>query len=416
LKKSIITLIFLSGYLLTHAQTNLPDSVDLNLINAPSNPAFNLMGVSISSIDKPTDLNSFRLSIQNASNRFTKFPSNYAVEFSPASIFSRKSQTLTQFNSTKFSDVWRQSLSVSFAYTKSNAEDKETDDSTSFTKFGIGFKVSLVRPRWNDETMKKVDSFYNFQRKALDAYNKRVAQAKNIFNGVDSALTAAFNEPVSDARTKKITALTGQRDSLGKVLDAVINSEINDPASKSALAAALVNLNKYAKGLKVERKGAFLDFAAGLALDFPDNSFNNSFVSKAGAWLTGGYEGGNNAFSFLGIARYLFQPDKIYADDSGKIRSKDISTFDAGARLSISGYQGKFNLSAEAVYRSVLNDNVIKPSYRLTFNAEYSVGFNQKITLAIGRNFDGTVTKAGNLIAALNFIRGFGSNKKISPN
>ena len=52
----------------------------------------------------------------------------------------------------------------------------------------------------------------------------------------------------------------------------------------------------------------------------------------------------------------------------------------------------------------------------LTFNAKYSVGFNQKITFAFGRNFNGTVTKTGNLIAALNFIRGFGSNKKIDPN
>ena len=60
----------------------------------------------------------------------------------------------------------------------------------------------------------------------------------------------------------------------------------------------------------------------------------------------------------------------------------------------------------------VLNDNVIKPSWRLTFNAEYSVGVNQKITFAFGRDFNGTITKSGNLIAAINFIRGFGSTKK----
>ena len=166
-------------------------------------------------------------------------------------------------------------------------------------------------------------------------------------------------------------------------------------------------------GMKIERIGLFLDFASGFALDFPDNKFDKSLVSKAGAWLTGGYESGNRGFSFLGIGRYLYQPDKIFADDSGKIKARNISTFDAGARVALNAFQGKFSLNAEAIYRSVLNKNVIKPSWRFTFNAEYSVGLNQKITFAFGRNFNSTITKDGNLIAALNFIKGFGSNKKV---
>ena len=174
------------------------------------------------------------------------------------------------------------------------------------------------------------------------------------------------------------------------------------------------NLKRLATGLKITRKGPFLDFATGLVLDFPDDRFDNSRVAKAGAWLTGGYENGAKGLSVLGIGRYLYQPDKIFADDSGKIKSKNISTLDGGARLAYTGAQGKFSVSAEAIYRSVLNDNVIKPSWRFTFNAEYSVGFNQKLTFALGRNFNGTITKNGNLIAALNFIKGFGgTNKKI---
>jgi hypothetical protein len=413
MKKGIILLIiFLSG-LYINAQEKLPDSIDLNLLNAPSNPAFNLMGISTNSIDKPTDLNSFRLSIQNATNNFTKLPSNYAVEFCPASLFGIKSQTLSKFNSTKFSDVWWQSLSASFAYSRSNMEDKETDDSTSFTKMGIGFKVSLIRPRWNATTVQKVDSFYLFQRKALDEYNNRVALAQNNFDNIDKVLKKAFQTPVSPGRTDSIIALTVRLRSLNDSLTTAINAEITDPTTKSALALALTDLGKYAKGMKIERIGFFLDFATGIAFDFPDSKFNNSMVSKAGGWLTGGYESGNNGFSFLGIARYLFQPDKIYADDSGKINHKNISTFDAGGRVALNGAQGKSSLNAEAVYRSVLNDNVVKPSWRLTFNAEYSVGFNQKITFAFGRNFNGTITKSGNLIAALNFIKGFGSNKKV---
>ena len=125
MKKLILLFTVFSISMFAYAQKELPDSIDLNLLNAPSNAAFNLMGISTNAIDKPTDLNSFRLSVQNATNSFTKFPSNYAVEFSPTSLFWKKSQTLKQFNSSKFKDVWQQSLAVSFAYSKSNVEDKE---------------------------------------------------------------------------------------------------------------------------------------------------------------------------------------------------------------------------------------------------------------------------------------------------
>ena len=155
------------------------------------------------------------------------------------------------------------------------------------------------------------------------------------------------------------------------------------------------------------------DFATGVVVDFPDNRFNYSLVSKAGAWLTGGYEGGNDKPSFLGIVRYLYQPDKIFADDGGVLKTNNISTFDAGARLLIKGAGGKFIGSAEGIYRSVLKKNTVDPNWRFILNVEYDVGFNQKLTFAFGKNFDGAVSKKGNLIAALNFIKAFGGQKKL---
>jgi hypothetical protein len=250
----------------------------------------------------------------------------------------------------------------------------------------------------------------------LDAFKKRT-QARKDSAEVELEIVKVALSPNSEGRTDSLNKLVILLRSLKDSIAAAINAEIADSSAKiTALAIALSDLQKYTKGMKVERRGLFLDFATGLALDFPDNKFNYSLVSKAGAWLTGGYESGNQGFSFLGIGRYLYQPDKIFADDTGRISTKNISTFDAGARVALNAFQGKFSVNAEAIYRSVLNDNVIKPNWRFTFNAEYSVGINQKITFAFGKNFDGTVTKSGNLIAAINFIRGFGSNKKITGN
>jgi hypothetical protein len=386
-------------------------TVDLNVLNAPANPAFNLMGISPSSIDKPSDLNAFRLSLQNATNNFTKLPSNYAVEIAPGLLFRKKSQTLQQFNSVKFGDVFWQSLSLSIGMAQATDNDGgDSEDTVSFTKIGVGVKFSIIRPKWKSGP---IDTFYSLLRKTHDEYSK---MAEKQIDG-NPRLKSINIEMVKAAESNNIQKIH-ELDLLRKsIRDSIINTFENQEKSDNLkymdnYKKAAQEFKKYAQGLKIERVGAFLDFATGVALDFPDNKFNNSLVSKAGAWLTGGYENGNKGLSVLGITRYLFQPDKIFADSTGKIATTNISTFDAGAKVSLTAFKGKFNVSTEAIYRSVLNHNVIKPSWRLTFNAEYDLGIkNQKITLAIGRNFDGTVTKDGTLIAAINFVKGFGTVK-----
>ncbi|MBS1734692.1 MAG: hypothetical protein JST02_15475, partial [Bacteroidetes bacterium] len=106
-------------------------------------------------------------------------------------------------------------------------------------------------------------------------------------------------------------------------------------------------------------------------------------------------------------------PETIFADPSGTIPSKNISTLDMGARLLFATRDDKFNLSFESLYRSVLTKSVIDPSWKLNFSAEYDLGFNRKLSISFGRDFDGVITKGGNLIAAINLIAGFGNKRDI---
>jgi len=62
--------------------------------------------------------------------------------------------------------------------------------------------------------------------------------------------------------------------------------------------------------------------------------------------------------------RYLYQPSKIFADESNVLQTNDISTLDAGAKAYLNALKGRFTLSAEAIYRSVLNKDLIDPSWR----------------------------------------------------
>jgi len=56
---------------------------------------------------------------------------------------------------------------------------------------------------------------------------------------------------------------------------------------------------------------------------------------------------------------------------------------------------------------------MLDPSWRLVLSTEYEVAKNRKVTFSFGRNFDGAISKGGNLIAAINFIAGFGGERKV---
>ena len=151
-----------------------------------------------------------------------------------------------------------------------------------------------------------------------------------------------------------------------------------------------------------------------MSAGFFDKRFDNSSVNNAGLWTTLGYTDDTTARYYgsgLFLARLLYNPDKIFAKDNAPAEQKDIWTFDAGLRYIYSRPQSKFSASLEGIYRSVLSSNTIDPSWRIIFNADYAIWQNQKLTFSFGRNFDGTITKDGNLVAALTFLTGFGNKR-----
>ena len=173
MKRIIFVIISLYISITIKAQVNTSDSVSLDLLKAPSSPAFNILGIAPSSIDRPTDLNALRLSIQNSSNNFTKFPSNYALEIAPASLLKLNNQTLDKFNSTTLRDVFWQTLGFSLGLTHSDANGNETNDSTSFTKLGLGIKFSLIRPKWSKNTEGLFVRLKEKQKEFLDEVDKK---------------------------------------------------------------------------------------------------------------------------------------------------------------------------------------------------------------------------------------------------
>jgi len=408
-----LSLLFVMGAVTAYSQNVKPDKeIKLDVLKAPASPSMNMLGISPSTIERPTDLNAFMLSLQNASGNFSALPQNYGIEIAPY-LMKKTGNTLNEFDSTKFGYVFKQSFQLSLGISRQDIDDKLSTDSNAYTKTGFGIKFSIIRQPFSDQTRKIFNDLSKAQKELLDGFsrgqNTEEIAALEVDAQIirDSIQTVARTMPSGEERIRKIRELTA---ALGAV-NTKKNQLQNEFFQKTD---AYLEAKKIASQFKIERKkGGYLDFASGMVLDFPTSQFGYSRISKAGAWLTGGFDSGNDGFSVLGIARYLYQPDKIFADETGLLDIKNISTFDAGGRLLLTLANGRFILSSEAIYRSVLNKSTIDPSWRLDLNVEYDVGANQKLTFIFGRDFDGAINKGGNLIAALNFIKGFGSSRKV---
>lgn len=352
----------------------------INILKAPSSPGADLIGISPSDIQRPTDPSAFTVSLLNATNNLTVIPSSYAIDFAPAWLFKGQRITYHDFNSNTFkSNVW-QTFDVSFAV--KNVKDSLKANQTN-TTVGFGVKVSLLRGTINSKA------------------NAQVARV------------ASYTSNLNKFRSTAILAITARSgfNSLAVARKKALIDSVN-LAVNTQYTYILDSLTNVVGNIDFRRVGWKLDAAAGISYYFSAQVYNSGKINNAGAWLTGGYED-ESGVSLLAIARYLYNPLQAYADANNVLKQADLSAFDTGARLLYDTQTNKLTFGGEVVYRSILNSPVVKPSVRYTFTADYQIGKNQLISFVYGKDFDGTVNKGGNLLAALNFIIGFGNSRPV---
>lgn len=405
MRKLLLMLGLCSAINIAFAQEDDTTKVKLDLLRAPSSPGANLLGFATSDIEKPSDVSAFMASLQSASNNNSILPSNYAVDLAPFWLFRAKGLTTDKMDSKKFSDVFRQTFVFSTAVRGNDSTSKEYNPANFYNSFGI--KFSLKRGSFSAATTAMLDTI------TLLAGQVATEVGETLKSTLD---TSKAYQSLAEARRKILEQNGGNVNdtafiAISKKMENLQEGYRSDIVQQHELVRSRLELLKTkAQSFKIERFGFFVDFAGGLTLEYVDKIFSQSNIHNGGAWLTfgGNYQSG---FAILGLARYLFNPKKIFADDANMIKRADISTLDAGARIIYNNPKSRFALSAEGIYRSVLNKNTIDPSWRFVMNAEYDLGNNQRLTFAFGRHFSGTITKGGNVIAALNFLKGFGNRR-----
>ena len=424
MKKNILFVVLLIASRV-HAQTEIDTTIKVDLLKAPSSPASNLLGFATSDIEKPTDVSAFMLSLQSATNSFNKLPSNYAVDIAPYWFFknSKKGDITTEgFKQSSGKDVFKQTLVISFAFR--NPDSTETDLNGRSTYGGLGFKFSILRGTYDNTTKKALADIKALQDIKLRNLGKKMAEymestdpevidlkrkRKAFFKGFDpndqsEENRRRFNEIINNDEFRQIDK------TLKVKLKEIAESDFSPTDSVQANSELDKAIQQIAASFQTARVGWTWDIAGGASTEFRNKNFGNSKLYNAGLWTTIGYTDTVYGAGLL-LLRVLNNPDRVFAKDNAVNEIDDILTFDAGLRYIYSKPQSKFGASLEAIYRSVLTSGTIDPSWRLIFNADYAIWPNQKLTFSFGRNFDGTITKDGNLIAALTFLTGFGNKR-----
>ncbi|MEO7766903.1 MAG: hypothetical protein ABIS01_05730 [Ferruginibacter sp.] len=402
------------------AQSAIDTTIKIDLLRTTVSPASNLLNIATSDIDKPTDISAFMVSLQSATNSFTKLPSSYAIDIGPYWLFknSKKGDITTEgFKKSTGPDVFKQTLILSFAI--KNPDSLETGFNTKSTYGGFGVKFSIFRGKYDEETKNALDAIKRLQdvklrhlEDILSEYkvnaNPRIGELrkkmKDVFRGFNT--NDRSDENIALGKRKQDT-LKLFSDTLSTILSSFSSSRMD---SSEALQSIDRQIQQIAADFHTNRIGFTWDFNAGISGEFFNKRFDRSKVHNAGIWTNIGYTT-NNGSSFLALVRYLYNPDQIFAKDNATNDVANISTMDGGFKYAYSKSQSKFSGSIEGIYRSVLSGKTINSSWRLILNADYDIGQNQRLTFAFGRNFDGTISKDGNLVAALSFLTGFGNKR-----
>lgn len=394
----IITLIITK----TLVGQDLDTTAKFDLFALPSSPAANLLDIAPSEINTPSDPSEFLLALQSNTNNFTSLPNSFAIEMAPKWLFSGKKKYKSLFISPKkYSEKLWQSLTIS-AGVKSTLDSLINQQSTQTS---LGFKLSFLRGDTISYDVSSIKKLRALLEKNNTKFEKLLSDATtndSLYLSLEGEARKAKKAGKDTIANNYLKRMSNRKEELRKNISKRISSEIREEAKE---------MKKIAQKIKFRRYGPKLDFAGGVVLNFPNQQFNKVTVSKAGLWLVGGYEIKND-IAFLGIVRYLYNPNQAFSDSLNIIQTgENLHGLDFGAKIAYMGRNNKFSGSAEAVYRLIVNNNQVTPGWKVALNLEYSISKAIKVNLALGKDFNGNISKQGNVIALLSLFTGIGNSR-----
>jgi hypothetical protein len=391
--------------------------ISIEDLKAPSSPAFTILGINPTSLEKPATPKTLGVSLINNFKNANVLPKSFALEVSPYWLGSHPYLSFTDYYSK--SDPW---MNTSFSIATTPLDTPSTGTAMSFgartllfngspsEEFIKKFNVYEKRNEFRDQTLRdlyrlirkylnnnvnhkmlneKIDSLiinFNNNSSVLKYFpaDKQKVKRDSVFNDYKINLINWLNEDIHQNNDTNYLS-SAEKESINNNLDTKTAQYYNTEDT------TLVN---EIRALDKKRFGFILGLSAAVSGQFRNDSVKNGKFYKVGAWLNPTYSCEN--FDFVSTIRYISVID-------------DNSMYDTGLRLIWT--HKDFDISVEALLRAKNNAG---PTYRYTLNMEYKLFEGTYLTGVFGKDFAGnSVTPKGDLITLLGINFGLGKQQSI---
>jgi hypothetical protein len=333
------------------AQTSDSDLPSIGAIRTPTSPAFTLLGVEPTSIERPSTPADLAFNLINQARSGLSVPKDFAAEVSP--------YWLTNHTNLRWQDDVDRSLLQSIARTTTFSMATSTNEDTNTTGLGLGARVGIFSGSLTPETRRALDD----RASLFDQQNAKFL-ARLYENGLGN-----LDRMLADGKLSLADYDLAKRELAERVLQS----------------AEFQQMRKSITDLVVTREGFTLDFATALTWDFAGADWKDREFRKWGVWLTPGWQ--SAPFSALGVLRYI--KDRQVSDETDAL--------EVGARGLYA--TARSTLSIEYLKRSI-RDSDVDGEFRLVGVAEYRLSTGTWVTASFGRDRQRADSR-GSLVAQL---------------
>lgn len=366
----------LLGLMLTHRPAAAQDSIGIRIDAArtPSAPAFVLLDIEPTAIERPTTPRALAFSLISATQQGSTLPRNYALAIAPYWLSSHPSLTFDRYYKAGIGQSILQSLSISLATSRPEDSSASAGDAT---RLGFGLRTLVVPGRASPRL--------RMERERLTTAQGDYILAVDSLDQLREALSSLPSGGDCDTRCARDR----------KAITTAIEGAVADSGrTGSALRPIALGIQQ----LDHERVGWAVEFAAAVTGRFPDDSWDDAEVERIGVWLTPSYRPADDQLDFMAVGRYL-----------RSLRAEvEASYFDVGGR--VRWEQGPLAASGEFIYRSRNpDDGSTTTSVRAVGQVDYRVTRDIHVTGTFGKNYDSDAPGGERLVAQLGIDFGLGS-------
>lgn len=348
-KTLLLCLALVAFHFIANAQeeTKLPA---LNTIRTPNSPAFSILGVQPTSVERPNTPSDVTVALDNATEGFTKFPENFAIEFAPYWISKAPASLKWREDIERHVDKsLARTFSASLATTSKKMNDK------NLRGLAYGFRAMILSGKLSkqseDELNALEDRLKNFSATYTNAFAAQEgAEILSFWASLDKSLPdttkqrlfTAFNRGLQNRRAQHLAEQTEKFEKIaGKLKD------------------------NYAP----QREGPMLEIAYAAA--YKNDTINSDKLKKAGWawWLTPSYV--KDEYSVVGV--YRQQKDSLGNRSS-----------EYGMRFLYS--KDRYALSVEYLKGEYITETPIPDRERLSVLFEYLLSEKIWLTLSFGED------------------------------